>query len=232
MSQDETAISGVCVRIFPPQNSIMGPKDITLDCGCLLLCGNYDCDTDIFSAINDAGLIYDGGIVVNEVYITCFYHLISLISVSKLLIKTSMLWETTQNFLDDSPTRFHTVGMLVIFGRYYDKIFRCNARELGRYVAQNIIRSCLDSSNSRSFVGNIFYGVKGDAGGLEMSISRGVCELPIFHAPRSFSAYLPGNMMLLCSSLPQNIPYKNSGYLVTGPNVDFGNRLSAVKVNL
>lgn len=67
MTTDETSISSVCVRVFPVQNSVMGPKDITVDCGCLLLCGNYECDTDIFSAVNDAGLIYDGGIVVNEV---------------------------------------------------------------------------------------------------------------------------------------------------------------------
>ena len=36
----------------------------SLTCGTLLFCGNLKCDLDVFQAINDSGIIYDGGVVV------------------------------------------------------------------------------------------------------------------------------------------------------------------------
>ena len=60
-------IDGVNIRIFPQKNSIMGPKDEYIECSTLLLCSNYQCDVDVFTAVNESGLVYDGGVVVNEV---------------------------------------------------------------------------------------------------------------------------------------------------------------------
>ena len=40
----------------------------TIPCTTLLCCNERRCDFDIFSAINDSGLVFDGGIVVDQVY--------------------------------------------------------------------------------------------------------------------------------------------------------------------
>ena len=40
---------------------------IMLACLALLCCGNPQCSKDIFNAINDCGLVYDGGLVVDSV---------------------------------------------------------------------------------------------------------------------------------------------------------------------
>lgn len=42
----------------------------TITCDALLCCMNKQCDPDMFAAINDAGLVYDGGIVVDESFCT------------------------------------------------------------------------------------------------------------------------------------------------------------------
>jgi hypothetical protein len=60
-------LDGVSLRIAPPKASVMGPKDEFVACTTLLLCLNYQCDVDVFTAVNESGLVYDGGVVVNEV---------------------------------------------------------------------------------------------------------------------------------------------------------------------
>lgn len=114
MTTDETCISSVSVRIYPVENSIMGPKDVTIDCGCLLLCGNYECDIDIFSAVNDAGLIYDGGLVVNEVELFKYTTLLCLFSTFAVWIHIYMPLETAQSSLDDLRTRFLIAGTTLL----------------------------------------------------------------------------------------------------------------------
>lgn len=69
-SEDIGVIETVSIRIFPQKNSIMGPKDEVIECSTLLLCSNYQCDVDVFTAVNESGLVYDGGVVVNEVIYT------------------------------------------------------------------------------------------------------------------------------------------------------------------
>ena len=41
--------------------------DEVIQCGALLFCNNMQADIDTFSAVNDAGLVYDSGIVVDAV---------------------------------------------------------------------------------------------------------------------------------------------------------------------
>jgi hypothetical protein len=70
-------LEGVQLRISPPKNSVMGPKEEYLACSTLLLCMSLTsnsnlsssslCDVDVFTAVNESGLVYDGGVVVNEV---------------------------------------------------------------------------------------------------------------------------------------------------------------------
>lgn len=40
---------------------------VTIECSSLLCCVRKSCDADVFAAINESGLVYDGGIVVDEV---------------------------------------------------------------------------------------------------------------------------------------------------------------------
>jgi hypothetical protein len=49
--------------------SLSGNGNAVLLCNALLCCGQKQCEADVFAAINDSGLIYDGGVVVNEVSI-------------------------------------------------------------------------------------------------------------------------------------------------------------------
>lgn len=45
-------------------------------CCCVLLADNRRCDTEFFAGINDAGLVYDGGLVVDSAFLTndpCIY---------------------------------------------------------------------------------------------------------------------------------------------------------------
>jgi hypothetical protein len=43
---------------------------VTIDCFSLLTCLSKHCDLDIFAAVNDCGIVYDGGIVVNKDFCT------------------------------------------------------------------------------------------------------------------------------------------------------------------
>ena len=54
-------------------NSAMNkPTTTVIPSIALLCCGQRQCDTDVFSAINESGLVYDGGIVVDEVNVLIF----------------------------------------------------------------------------------------------------------------------------------------------------------------
>lgn len=66
-SGETGTIEGVYVRVSPSKNSVMGPKEEFIECSTLILANNYQCDVDIFNAVNEAGLIYDGGVVVDQV---------------------------------------------------------------------------------------------------------------------------------------------------------------------
>ena len=43
------------------------PQFVKLECATLLCCMRRSCDADVFSAINESGLVYDGGVVVDQV---------------------------------------------------------------------------------------------------------------------------------------------------------------------
>ena len=50
--------------------------DELIRCGTLLHCANMQADIDVFSAVNDSGLVYDGGIVVDGVHSILFLVLL------------------------------------------------------------------------------------------------------------------------------------------------------------
>lgn len=58
-------------------NSDVTPQYSTIDCSALLCCVRRSCDADVFNAINESGLVYDGGAVVDQV--TFFYILYQIV---------------------------------------------------------------------------------------------------------------------------------------------------------
>jgi hypothetical protein len=60
-------------RVVPPNENLGAPRVesssqfVTIECSSLLCCVRKSCDADVFAAINESGLVYDGGIVVDEV---------------------------------------------------------------------------------------------------------------------------------------------------------------------
>ena len=48
-------------------NGDVTPQYSTIDCSALLCCVRRSCDADVFNAINESGLVYDGGAVVDQV---------------------------------------------------------------------------------------------------------------------------------------------------------------------
>ena len=41
--------------------------ELRIACMALLCCGQMQCDRDVFAAVNDSGLVFDGGLVVDAV---------------------------------------------------------------------------------------------------------------------------------------------------------------------
>lgn len=107
-------------------------------------------------------------------------------------------------------------------------IIRCNVRELGRIVAQNVVSQCLDPRGIHSFASTSY--TNHVLQPLDKANALDSIDLPTFRSPRSICAIFPGNLLFFSSFLPQNIPNKNVGFIVCGPNADFGDRVSAVKV--
>jgi hypothetical protein len=50
-----------------PQPESKAPEPLMIACMALLLCNNAVCDRDMFAAIVDSGLVFDGGLVVDTV---------------------------------------------------------------------------------------------------------------------------------------------------------------------
>lgn len=48
-------------------NDDVTPQYSVIKCSSLLCCVRKSCDADVFSAMNESGLVYDGGAVVDQV---------------------------------------------------------------------------------------------------------------------------------------------------------------------
>ena len=65
---DDLLIRSVSIQeIKNGSNDAKTSRPLSLSCGTLLSCADKGCDYDIFSAINESGLVYDGGVVVDQV---------------------------------------------------------------------------------------------------------------------------------------------------------------------
>ena len=92
---------------------------VTIACSSLLCCSKKTCDVDMFSAINDSGLIYDGGIVVDKYFCT----------VDPCILAVS------------DYTRYSRLNKNVL---QHDKF---NIRELAKYVFDTIMRKYIDPAS-------------------------------------------------------------------------------------
>lgn len=85
-------------------------------CSTLICAASMHCDSDVFAAINDSGLVYDGGIVVDDIFCT----------VDPFIFAVGIYTRFSRIHKDTIP---HSTF---------------NARELGEYVAKCILRKYLD----------------------------------------------------------------------------------------
>jgi hypothetical protein len=93
---------------------------VSLPCSSLLCCRKKTCDVDMFSAINDSGLIYDGGIVVDKYFCTVDPSIYAL----------------------SDYTRYSRVNKKAL---RHDCL---HIRELAKYVADNIMKRFIDPTSS------------------------------------------------------------------------------------
>ena len=55
-------------------NDDVTPQYSIIKCSSLLCCVRKSCDADVFSAMNESGLVYDGGAVVDQVSVILLEH--------------------------------------------------------------------------------------------------------------------------------------------------------------
>lgn len=58
-------------NLYPPEEVEEDVEPVptigSISCAALLCCNDQQCDKDVFCAINDSGLVFDGGLVVDNV---------------------------------------------------------------------------------------------------------------------------------------------------------------------
>jgi hypothetical protein len=146
-------------------------SEIELTANTVILCVRKACDADVFAAINDSGLIFDGGIVVDENFCTidpCIYAL-------------------------GVFTRFSRI--------YKDAIphSNLNSREVAVLVAKNVLNTYLDPSSPTfkdlEFIKNNVPETNLSKESIRKKNVRVKPEnLPIFTAPKNISAIFPGGL--------------------------------------
>lgn len=101
------------------------PHFVTLECTTLLCCARKSCDADIFAAINESGLVYDGGVVVDEVsnkgtLLTTLYtfHLTPIVSLICPLSLIMLNLFCPQHFRTVDPC-IYAIGNYTRFSRVY-----------------------------------------------------------------------------------------------------------------
>lgn len=124
----KTSVDAVYVRKNPPKNSIMGPKEECIECCALFCCSTEQCDIDTFRAINDCGLVYDGGVVVDASFKTCDECI----------------------YAAGEFTKFSR--------RYPDSInhSRCNQREIGEMISKDVKEKCINDKHKSRRINESF----------------------------------------------------------------------------
>jgi hypothetical protein len=174
-------------RKFPRGEGLTTEKK-TIICHALLCCRPKQCDVQVFEAINESGLVYDGGLVVDETF------------------------RTTDPFIYavGDFTRFSRM--------YQNAVPHCeyNPRELGIFAAINVLKSYLDplsgyvdysrpptSDGKHSYVPVSINRLPSASKSNRKKIPVAEQDLPIFVLPRTKSMRLPGGYELVTSIIPR-----------------------------
>jgi hypothetical protein len=157
---------------------------VMVSCLALLLCTNSMCDRDVFSAVVDSGLVFDGGLVVDTSFRTVDPSIYAL----------------------SDYTRFSRV--------YKDALphSSLNPREVGAFVALKILEQQLDPTMARPHQYATPSAANSALTKPYVAPNRiNRPPLPVFLLPRSVSCDLPGGLYYFSSSLP-NMPAEAVSY--------------------
>jgi len=180
------------------------PYDEVVMCGTLIMCENFHADIDVFSAINDSGLVYDGGIVVDSNFCTADPYI----------------------FAAGDCTRFSRQhGNNILQHKFI------NSREMGTYVAVKVIEHHLDPQLDVELTKNENIepvSVSAANGTVSYSSTMKRSSLPTFSLPRTSSMVLPGEYQFLQSRLPNSGEQEIVSMVTGGPETD---RICVVKTN-
>ncbi|KAJ1433137.1 hypothetical protein B484DRAFT_478475 [Ochromonadaceae sp. CCMP2298] len=170
---------------------------IMISCLALLCCSNQQCDRDVFNAAVDSGLVFDGGLVVDNAFCT----------VDKSIYALSDFTRFSRVYRDAVPHN------------------RYNPREVGSFVALKILEQSLDPSRSRphDYANPSAATSALQPSYAEPSRSKRP-PLPVFQLPRAESCELPGGLHFFHARLPV-VPAEATSYLTNGQShseVHFG----------
>lgn len=175
----------------------VGNMEVHVPCSTVLCCGPKQCDRDVFTAVNDSGLVFDGGLVVNPSFCTRDPAIYSVSDFSRFS---------------------RTFRQAVPHARY-------NACEIGQYVANILIEHHLYGRSGGSGMDAAerdLMGWTASFGGGSMVSGGGSgmkAPLPVFTQPRSRSGCVPGGMYFFVGKLPK-ISEESSIYMsVNEPEV-------------
>lgn len=180
--------------------------EIDLTANTVILCIRKACDADVFAAINDSGLIFDGGIVVDENFCTidpCIYAL-------GVFTKFSRIYK------DALP---HS---------------NLNSREVAVLVAKNVLNTYLDPSSPTfkdlEFIKNNVS--QTNTLSKESIRKKNVRvkpeQLPVFIAPKHISAIFPGGLYFF-RSVVTSINLETNALITGHPGSD---KLTILKFDL
>jgi hypothetical protein len=175
--------------------SVEAPQPVItiLSCAALICCGQKQCDADVFAAINECGLVYDGGVVVNESFRT----------VDKRIFAAGCYSRFSRCYREAIPHH------------------RYNSRELGAFVGRTIIDSQRSPTDSSETTEVTVIGGSSNAARVRLPPPAPPSSLPVFTQAHTVSASLPGKLTLLLSSLPSAMSSRDVQPLITGePGTD------------
>ena len=148
------------------------PLTMTLTCTALICCGEKQCDADVFAAINESGLVYDGGVVVDQSFRTMDRRIYAVGGYSRF----------SRCYKEAIPHH------------------RFNSREVGAFVGRKIIDSQRNPEQSEDEGSTVVVGSSNAR--IRLPPPAPASSLPSFSQARTVCANLPGKLTMLASTLP------------------------------
>jgi hypothetical protein len=162
-----------------------GAERVRVSCGTLIMCANKQVDADTFVAINDAGLVYDGGIVVDDSFRTTDPYVFAFGPFTRY----------SRKYKDSTPAHE-----------------QLNIREAAEVLCQRAMDMYLDpskpgvaferstNSSSSTNTNSSSYSNRKGSSSSSSSSSSSLPPLPTFKAPKSVNTKLPGGLVYFRST--------------------------------